>query len=188
MYKINGYLLLIVVMISCKGPTLSEKKQKVLGLQDMNDLATAEYVITKVIKANDNQTWFKVGDRKILLSCTGYIKAGIDLSLLKEDDIMIEKNTISVTLPAPKIISLNIPPENVHLEHEQVGFFRQKFSNTEQNDLMIQAETQIRSMADSLGILTTAQKNTKKFITDFLIRLGYKNVKLNFKNNTADKK
>ena len=67
--------------------------QQVLGLQTMSDLATAEYVVTKIIKANDNKTWYKVGNRKILMSCKASLVAGIDLSKLTEKDIHIDLNS-----------------------------------------------------------------------------------------------
>jgi len=56
--------------------------QQVLGLQQMSELATSEYVVTKIIKANDNATWYKIGDRKILMTCKASLVAGIDLEAL----------------------------------------------------------------------------------------------------------
>lgn len=179
----NKFLLplgLLFIFISCSEKSIKEQKQEILSLKEMSDLATAEYTITKVVKANDNKTWFKVGDRKILLSCSGSIKAGIDMSQLKEEGIVIEKKNIVLTLPPAKVINLNIPPENIKLEFQQVDFFRDKFSYAEQNDLMIQAEKQIRHVADSIGIIQSAEQNARIFITGFLKRLGYENVTINF--------
>lgn len=180
MKKFPAVFLLTFIFLSCNQKSVPEQKQEILSLKEMSELATAEYSITKVVKANDNQTWFKVGDRKILLSCSGTIKAGIDLSTLKEDDIMIEKKNISMNLPPAKVINLNIPPENIQLEFQQVGFWRDKFSYAEQNELMIQAEKQIRMAADSLSIIQSAEKNARIFITGFLKRLGYQTVTINF--------
>lgn len=180
MKKIMLVCLLAPLFLSCSRKSIREQKQEILSLKEMSDLATAEYSITKVVKANDNQTWFKIGDRKILLSCSGSIKAGIDLSLLKEENIMIEKKNIVLTLPPAKVIHLNIPPENITLEYQQVGFFRDKYSYAEQNELMAQAEKQIRQAADSIGIIQSAESNARVFITGFLKRLGYENVTINF--------
>jgi hypothetical protein len=114
----------------------------------MKELATAEYTITKIVKANDDKTRFKFGERKILISCKGIIKAGIDLSSLKEENISIDDKDITLYLPAAKIITLNIPAENIKVEHQQTGFWRDQFNNEEQNALMVQAEQQIRSTSD----------------------------------------
>jgi hypothetical protein len=159
-----------------------EQKQEILALKEMSELATAEYTITKVVKANDNQTWFKVGARKILLSCSGSIKAGIDLSQLKEENITIENKTISLHLPPAKVIYLNIPPETVQLEFQKTGFLRDNFSYTEQNELMVQAEKQIRAAADSIGILQSAEKNADVFLKSFLKRLGYTVINIHYNN------
>jgi hypothetical protein len=180
MNKILVSILFCTLLISCNTQTISEQKKEILGLREMNALATAEYTITKVVKANDNQTWFKVGDRKILLSCTGTIKAGIDLSQLTENDVIINKKELSLQLQPAKIISLSIPPELIKLEFQQVGFWRDKFTNAEQNELMAQAETQIRQVADSIGILKTAQANATQFISNFLNRLGYSTININY--------
>lgn len=166
--------------ISCKQKSVPAQKQDILALKEMSELATAEYTITKVVKANDNQTWFKIGDRKILLSCSGSIKAGIDLSQLKEENITIENKNITLNLPPARVIYLNIPPESVKLEFQKVGFWRDKFSFAEQNELMTQAEQQIRMAADSIGIIQSAEKNASIFLTGFLKRLGYSVINIHF--------
>ncbi len=53
----------------------------------MSELASVEYVVTRIIKASDNKTWFKLGERKILISCQATLTAGIDLSKITEKDI-----------------------------------------------------------------------------------------------------
>jgi Protein of unknown function (DUF4230) len=181
MNKIPVSILLLFIFISCQQKTVIEQKKEILALKEMNELATAEYSITKVVKANDNKSWFKMGDRKILLSCSGSIKAGVDLSSLKEESIFIKDKEIILTIEPAKIITLNIPPEKIKLEYEKVGFWRDKFSYAEQNELMIQAENQIKAVADSMGIIKSAESNAKQFISSFLKRLGYNSVTINFK-------
>lgn len=183
MNKIPVSLLLLFIFISCGQKSIPEQKKEILSLKEMNELATAEYTITKVVKANDNKTWFKMGDRKILLSCSGSIKAGIDMSSLKEENITIKNKEIILAINPAKIISLNIPPENITMEYEKVGFWRDKFTYAEQNELMVQAESQIRSVADSIGIIQSAESNAKLFISSFLKRLGYSSVVINFNSN-----
>lgn len=60
--KYSPVLLLCVLCMSCNKK--EKQLQQVMALQQMNDLATVEYVVTKIIKANDNKTWYKIGDRK----------------------------------------------------------------------------------------------------------------------------
>src|SRR3954454_5706293 len=102
----------LFVLIACSKKE-GDKKPDILTLKEMSDLATVEYTVTKVIKANDNKTWFKVGDRKILMSCEAHIKAGIDMSVINKNSLKINVKNIEVTLPQPKIISINLPAEGI---------------------------------------------------------------------------
>lgn len=154
--------------------------QQILGLQKMSDLATAEYVVTKIIKANDNKTWYKIGDRKILMTCKASLVAGIDLSRLSEKDIQIDKENITITLPRAKLLFINIKPEDIKTAYQDISIFRDNFSSQEKNNLAAQAEKQIKESADSLGILITAETNATLFINNFLQKAGFKNININF--------
>lgn len=167
-------------VFSCHSKKEPDKKQIVLGLQKMSDLATAEYVVTKIIKANDNKTWYKIGDRKILMTSKASLVAGIDLSKLTKDDITIDDETITLSLPHAQLLYLNIDPGDIRTIYQEVSLFRTKFSAEEKDALAEQAEQQIRSSIQSMGILVTAETNASIFITNFLRKLGYKNININF--------
>ena len=156
------------------------KKQEVLGLQQMSDLATAEFVVTKIIKASDDKTWYKAGDRKILMSSKATIVAGIDLSKLSEDDFSIDGESITITLPRAKLLYINIKPEDIKTAYEEVSLFRTKFTSQEKNELAVQAENQIKESVPSLGVLVTAETNASLFVDNFLKNLGYKNINISF--------
>lgn len=171
---------LAICSFNCSSKQEPTKMQQVLGLQKMSDLATAEYVVTKIIKASDNKTWYKVGDRKILMSCKASLVAGIDLSRLTEKDIKIDGENISLTLPHAKLIYINIKPEDIQTVFQEVSLFRTNFSSQEKDDLAAQAEKQIKESADSLGIFVTAETNASLFINNFLQKEGFKNINVNF--------
>jgi hypothetical protein len=166
--------------IHCSSKKETSKMQQVLGLQTMSDLATAEYVVTKIIKANDNKTWYKVGNRKILMSCKASLVAGIDLSKLTEKDIHIDGENISITLPRAKLLYINIKPEDIKTAYQDVSLFRTNFSAQEKDELAAQAEKQIKASLDSLGIFVTAESNASLFINNFLQKTGFKNISIHF--------
>jgi hypothetical protein len=171
----------MIVCCSC-----SQKKDAVnavLQLRELNELATVEYTVTKIIKASDDQTWYKFGDRKILMSCQASIKAGIDLSQIKAENISINGKEIALELPKASVLSLHIKPENIRTEYQEVGLFRSDFSAAERNQLMAQGEKQIRSNIESTGILTSAEANASLMIGQFLRQLGYQKVAIRFGNN-----
>jgi hypothetical protein len=164
----------------CSRKKERDKLQEVLGLQKMSDLATAEYVVTKIIKANDNKTWYKLGNRKILITCQASLAAGIDLSKLTEKDISINGKNISIVLPHATLLYININPEDIKTAYIDISPWRMNFTSQEKNQLAAQAETQIKGSVESLGILITAETNASIFIDNFLKSLGYKNIKINF--------
>ena len=174
------FLIFPVLFINCSAGKEKSKMQEILSLQKMSDLATAEYVVTKIIKANDNKTWYKPGDRKILMTCKASLIAGVDLSGISEKDIKVDGNNISLTIPRAKLIYIDIKPEDVKTVYEDVSMFRTNFSSQEKNALASQAETQIKESADSLGIFVTAETNATIFINNFLKKQGFQNISINF--------
>ncbi len=178
-------LLASLFFLGCAGKKQQDPKSAVLSLKEMSELATVEYTVTKIIKANDNKTWFKMGDRKILMSAEANIKAGIDLGKLTPDDFSINDKNITIRLPYPKIISLNIPPEKLKVEYQEVSAFRDPFKSGERDALAAQAETQIKSSLEQLGILEQAKANTSLFVSNFLKQLGYENISISFANSSS---
>ncbi len=173
-------ILLILLIAGCKKK--HEQEPTVFSLKEMSDLATVEYTVTKIIKASDNRTWFKAGERKILMSCEAHIKAGIDMSSINENNFRIDGKNIKVQLPTPKIISISLPPEKIKVEYQDIGMFRDPYQSGERDQLAAQAETQIKKSIVSLGILQQAQANTSLFVSNFLKRLGYENISITYSN------
>ncbi len=187
--SLNHLLLMLftlTLLFSC-----SNKKPKpadtVAMLQSMGELATVEYSITKVIKANDNQSWYKPGDRKILITCDAIVKAGINMEQITEKDIRRSGKTITIQLPQPKILSVNLPPEKINVAFEKTGLFRDPFTNEERNGLMVQAETQIKNAGTELGILEQSKINTQLLISRILRQAGFEKVVLSFDKPAINK-
>ena len=169
------YILFFIVSLSC-GKQQAPKKDVVFSIQQLSDLATVEYTVTKIIKAQDNKTWYKIGDRKILMTSEAVIKAGIDLGSITKNDIAVDGKKITVTLPPPKFISISLPPEKIKVQYEDVSGFRTSFSSSERDVLAVQAEKQIRNSIDSLGILPQAKANTALLLHNMLSNLGFEEI------------
>jgi len=159
-------------------------REQAAKITTLSELGTAEYVISKIIKADDNATWYKFGDRKILFSCKATLKAGIDLSELQQEDIVTDlaNKSISITLPRAKALSLNMKPENIVLVYEKTAITRFAFSNQERDAVLAQGEKDILDNVSSLGILSDAENNAKSFLETFLKQAGYTTINIEFKN------
>lgn len=178
--------LIVLTLAGCKNK-LPDPVETVAALQNLKNLATVEYTVTKVVKVDDNLAWYKPGDRKILITCEAKIKAGINLEEIREEDISISGKSISIHLPQPKILTVNMPPDKIKVAYSNVGIFRDEFSADERNALVTQAEKQMWAAGEALGMIGQAKLNTQTFLNSFLIQLGFDKVTLTFDKKTNDR-
>ena len=166
-------LALLLFFKSCSKPDL---KEKVLKMKDMSELATSEFTFSKVIKASDDQTWYKFGGRKILFTCEAIVKAGVDISQLKAEDVSVaEDGKVTLRMPKAKIILTNIDPAKIKEVYRDVSFSRNDFSTEEIDGLLRQAQMNIDSTVQHSGILEDAEKNAKDIIGSWLTQNGMSN-------------
>jgi len=182
--RILLFLCILLMLPGCAGRREKEAlRQEIKAISSMKQIGLVEYQVRKIIKADDQGAWYKIGDRKILLSCTAYLKAGLDLSSFSEEDVEANRATgkVTVTLPHATLLSLDIPPSEIREEYEQVTLLRADFSNKERNDLLRQGERQIRASVPSLGILPKAEDNARKLFESMFYKMGFTTVEVVFK-------
>ncbi len=179
------YLLQIVcflLLISCKEKSEELPKTEIYNIQDLGTLATTEYTFGKIIYLNDSKDWYRFGDRKILISVKAKVKAGVDLTKVNKDDIVIsEDNTkISLKLPAPEIVSFDMNPNDIKTEMKDVNGFRFEFTQQEKVKILQLGEENIKREMLQSSILNDAKKNTRIFLIDFYKDMGYQEVDVEF--------
>lgn len=177
-------LLLTIFMV----PGCSERvpedttQREIEAISQMRELSLVEYRVRKIVKANDEGEWYKIGDRKLLLSCTAYLKAGIDLSGFSAENVDINRldGSVTVTIPHAKLLSLDMPASEIREEYDHVTMLRQSFTAEERNALLRQGEKQIRSSVPSLGILEKAEENARRFFESVFTKMGFTSVEVVF--------
>ena len=171
------YILTIVLFTSCSGEDSPKKDANVYEIRDVGKLSTTEYTIGKIVKLDDTEAeWYKYGDRKILISTKAKVKAGVDLSKIKDEDIKVKGNTIEIKLPPAEMTSFTMDPKYTHTEMESVNGFRDKFTQKEKNKFLKQGEEAIKKELPNTGLLDDAEKNAVAFIENFYKQLGFENV------------
>ena len=171
-----------LVLFAC-----NNKKQEtaitnaILTLRETGQLATAEYTLGKIIRASDDKTWYKMGDRKIIINCEAHLKAGVNLQNITKDNFTAYKDSMVITLPHAKVLSLNIPPDKIQVSFEDIGALRSPFSAAEREELVSQAEPQLLSLADSLGVLKTAETNAAVFMQHLFEDAGFAKTSVQFR-------
>ena len=177
---------LSLCLVSCKGSLGKEESLPVKlerTLSQTSELGVVQYKLRKVVKANDDQ-WYKLGERKILYSCAAYIKAGVDLREFSPQDVeLTPEGKVIVTMPHAKVLSVDIPLDEIVLAYEQVTLLRAPFSAEERNTILKEGERQIREDIPSLGILSSAESQASKFFEILLHDMGYKDVEVIFRDS-----
>ena len=111
------FLAILLAAPGCRGRAAVEEtvQREIEAITAMKQLSLVEYRVSKIIKADDDGAWYKIGDRKILLSCTAYLKAGIDLAAFGPDDVDIDwtGKRVTVTIPHATLLSLDLPPSEI---------------------------------------------------------------------------
>ena len=174
----------ILALGGCSGRSSADDTvlREIEAISQMRELSLVEYRVRKIVKADDEGEWYKIGDRKILLSCTAYLKAGIDLSGFSAENVDINRldGSVTVTVPHAKLLSLDMPASEIREEYDHVTMLRHSFSAEERNALLRQGEKQIRDSVPSLGILEKAEENGRRFFESVFTKMGFTSVEVVF--------
>lgn len=147
----------------------------------MGELATVDYSVSKILKIDDKGEWYKFGDRKILISVKANVRAGIDLTEMQDDDITIDGNTINVKLPAVKLLTFNLPNEQVQTVVRDVNGLRHEFTQKDKMHIIQLGEQEIRKEVNNTSILKDAERNAIAWTKSYYENLGFKTVNVSIK-------
>lgn len=172
------------------GSTFTEEKTAFLEqIQDLNELATAEAYTKVIIERQDNEVFGQsIGmnlpgtKRQLLVVIPGSVKAGVDLSGVTEDDVIINEEEKTATLilpPADFLGGAEIFFDQVEVFSYE-GLFREKANIEEAYELAEEAKKLIIEETAGQGVLHTAQKNAEKTLHEMFAFAGY-DVTIEFK-------
>lgn len=136
-------------------------------LQTIGRLETASYSIETIIEAGTTPgTPFSnlLFSDKILLIAHGQVIAGFDLSQLNQDNIDIQNNNLTLTLPPPQILSVSLDNTKTRVYDRQQGLLTAGNKDLE-SQARLAAEDQIRQAACQDDILTQASQSARDQLT-----------------------
>lgn len=169
------------MLMSCDETDDNIRNVEIYSIKDIGVLSTCEYTISKVIELKDRASWYKFGDRDILMSCKAKIEAGVRLDELKNEDIKVDGKRIKILLPYPEILSFDMDPQSIKTELESVNGLRSTFSQEEKNNILRQGEESIKANMGRTQILKQAKENARVFIENFYKELNFEEVIIEFK-------
>ncbi len=145
-------------------------------VQTLSRLETASYHIEKVITAESGQgpLGFLFGD-KLLLIAYGEVIAGVDLSTLRPEDVMVAPDgTVYIRMPAVEIFVATLDNQRSRVYDRRTGVVG---TNAQLETAARQeAERLILQAAIEDGIETKADENARTFLRSFVLGLGFTNV------------
>jgi hypothetical protein len=170
----------IAALITGRTTTFDTSTPVVVGaIQRLSRLETVVYSLDTVVEGDRSGPILPdalVGD-KILLVVHGESIAGVDLSLLKREDVIVDASTrsVHVTLPASQVFVTTLDNQHTRVYARTTGLLVPVDPNLE-SETRSKAEGQLQQAALADGILDAARKNARATVTTLLYSLGFQHV------------
>lgn len=178
-FATHGVLGNLAALITGRATTFDTSVPAVVQkIQRLNRLETVVYSIDTVVEGNRTSPVLPdvlAGDR-ILLVVHGESIAGIDLSKLKPEDVVIDRaHNIRVTLPPSQLFMTTLDNQHTRVYSRNTGLLVAADQNLE-TETRSKAQDQLQQTALSDGILDAARKNARATVTTLLYSLGFQKV------------
>jgi len=155
-------------------------------VQTLSQLVTVQYVMEKVVIWEDPPktilAQFFSGDNRVMLLARGIVKAGVDFSGLKAEDIQIEGKKIIIKLPPPRVTDAYLDDRETKVIERTTGFLRSFDKDLEQTVRQM-AVQDIRNAASRGGILKDAEQRAQTQLAALFLQAGFQEVEFRYTNN-----
>ena len=148
------------------------------GIQDLNRLATVRWTESVLVTRESGGTGleqFFAGER-VLLVAVGEVEAGVDLSVLGEDDVRVEGESVTIRLPEPEVFSASLDEDETGVYDRDFGPLNLRPDDELVEEARAEAESRVEEAARESGILDTAETNAEESIRAFVTSLGFERV------------
>ncbi len=150
------------------GPVIYNTATVLRQVQTLSQLVTVKYVMEKIVVMEDVK-WF--GESRVLLVANGVVKAGVDFSRLKPEDVRVTEKKVALHLPAAQITDAYLDDRQTRVVERTTGLLRTFDKDLEQTSRQI-AVDDIRRGARSAGILKDADERARAQVQNLFEQLG----------------
>jgi hypothetical protein len=156
----------------------------VLAIRDVARLESTSFHIEKVVEASEAQSrmWgFVQAKDALLLVAVGDVIAGVDLSKVRDEDVVIADGgrSVRVRLPQPEILEATLDERATHVYSRSTDVLAARNEQLE-GAARRAAEEQMRKAALEGGILDRARTSADHTLRALLRSLGYAEVDLDW--------
>lgn len=159
--------------------TLKDRGGTILQIRSLNRLETQSFAAERVIEAKverGNPLDLLLGDR-LLLIASGEVVVGVDLSKLRDGDVVISPDgkSIQLKLPPSEIFSKTLNNDRTRVYDRTQGVFAPENKDLE-TQARAQAEVEILNAACENNIMQKAADDAKRSMEQFLKLLDFEQV------------
>ena len=138
-------------------------------IKQLNQLVTVRYRIQRVVGLREAKQPF--GEESILLMVEGEARAGVDLANLTRNDIRrLRDKSLVIILPRAKLFETYMDENHFKVWDRQITWWTPwvPYDPDLEHKARLQAISDVRNAALSMGILDDAQRNAEAAIRDLL--------------------
>jgi uncharacterized protein DUF4230 len=168
------------------GPLLEERPPQtttgpvvVEGIQELDQLASVRWTESVFVTRESGGTDLErtlTGER-VLLVATGDVEAGVNLAELGEDDVRMDRETVTIRLPEPEILSVSLDEEETRVYDRDFGPLNFRPDDGLVEEARDVALEKIEKAARDEDILNQAEQNAENSIRAFVTTLGFEEVR-----------
>jgi hypothetical protein len=144
-------------------------------VKTLSQLVTVQYVIEKVVVLEDVKWIAGLGENRVLLVAHGIVKAGLDLSQIKPEDLEIRGKKLIIKLPPAQITDAYLDEKQTRVIERSTGLLRSFDKDFEQTARQ-NAISDIHRAARHGGILKDADERAKMQLTNLFMQMGFEKV------------
>jgi hypothetical protein len=137
-------------------------------VQTLSQLVTVKYVMEKVVVLEDVK-WF--GENRVLMVAHGIVKAGVDFSQLKPEDVRVSGTNVTIRLPQAQITDTYLDDRQTRVIERTTGLLRTFDKDLEQTARQ-QAVADIRLAARQAGIMKDADERARAQVKNLFQQVG----------------
>ena len=179
-----GLVALIIYLLksgSKDEPTIVSHTMVVQQIEEMGKLEVVKYNIQDMMEYEKVRQWLP--NSKATLKIVGEVIACVDLTIVNENDIVTQGDSISLMLPFPEICHYKIDHSRSRVYNMEYGLWE---SAEIVEDAYKNAEQQIYQQAQNMGIEKESRENTIKVLTPILRAMGFTKIYIGFKSPNSN--
>jgi hypothetical protein len=148
----------------------------------MGKFVTMQYKLQTISVVEEREeNWIErlFGENRIALVATGEVMAGVDMTLLAEEDVTVSGTTVKLIMPPAEIVGVRLIPGESWVYDHKLNILKPNWQIEQQ--AQEQAVISLQEWSIDNGILEQAEEVFTSRIESFLRRLGFTDVTILFR-------